>query len=48
MMRWRARKEVGVEFFHVVEKLQHAGWRVGFAVGNREMIAALARLKFVF
>jgi len=38
-------KEVGVEFFSLSKSYNMAGWRVGFAVGNHEMIRALARLK---
>ncbi len=38
-------KEVGVEFFTLSKSYNMPGWRIGFAVGNREMIAALARIK---
>ena len=38
-------KDVGVEFFSLSKSYNMAGWRIGFAVGNREMIAALARIK---
>src|SRR5215467_10898427 len=38
-------KEVGVEFFTLSKSYNMPGWRVGFAVGNREMIGALARIK---
>ena len=38
-------KDVGVEFFTLSKSYNMPGWRVGFAVGNREMIAALARIK---
>ncbi len=41
-------KEVGVEFFTLSKSYNMPGWRVGFAVGNREMIGALARLKSYF
>jgi|SRR5579875_460727 len=41
-------KEVGVEFFTLSKSYNMPGWRVGFAVGNRAMIAALARLKSYF
>jgi alanine-synthesizing transaminase len=37
--------EVGVEFFSVSKSYNMPGWRVGFAVGNRDLIAALARVK---
>ncbi len=38
-------KEVGVEFFTLSKSYNMPGWRVGFAVGNRQVIAALARIK---
>jgi alanine-synthesizing transaminase len=38
-------KEVGVEFFSMSKSYSMAGWRVAFALGNRRMIAALARMK---
>ncbi|MBI5967870.1 MAG: aminotransferase class I/II-fold pyridoxal phosphate-dependent enzyme, partial [Deltaproteobacteria bacterium] len=38
-------KDVGVEFFTLSKSYSMPGWRVGFAVGNRKMIAALGRLK---
>jgi len=44
----RGAKEIGVEFFTLSKSYNMPGWRVGFAVGNREMIAALARLKSYF
>ncbi len=41
-------REVAVEFFTLSKSYNMPGWRVGFAVGNREMIAALSRLKSYF
>ncbi len=41
-------KDVGVEFFSLSKSYNMAGWRVGFAVGNPEMLTALARLKSYF
>ncbi|HEX4211659.1 MAG TPA: aminotransferase class I/II-fold pyridoxal phosphate-dependent enzyme, partial [Candidatus Binataceae bacterium] len=41
-------REVAVEFFTLSKSYSMPGWRVGFAVGNREMIAALSRLKSYF
>ncbi|MFQ5682052.1 MAG: alanine transaminase [Candidatus Binatia bacterium] len=38
-------KDVGIEFFSLSKSYNMPGWRVGFAVGNREMINALARIK---
>jgi alanine-synthesizing transaminase len=41
-------KDVGVEFFSLSKSYSMPGWRVGFAVGNSTMIAALARIKSYF
>jgi len=41
-------KDVGVEFFSLSKSYSMAGWRVGFAVGNRKMINALGRIKSYF
>lgn len=38
-------KDVGVEFFTMSKSYNMPGWRVGFAVGNENMIHALARIK---
>jgi alanine-synthesizing transaminase len=38
-------KEVGVEFYSLTKTFSMAGWRVGFCVGNREIVAALRRIK---
>jgi len=38
-------KEVGVEFFTLSKSYNMPGWRVGFAVGNRRIVAALTRIK---
>ena len=38
-------KDVAVEFTSMSKTFSMAGWRIGFAVGNREMIAALTRVK---
>jgi alanine-synthesizing transaminase len=38
-------KEIGVEFYTLSKSYNMPGWRVGFAVGNREIIGALARIK---
>ena len=38
-------KDVGLEFFTLSKSYSMPGWRVGFAVGNRQMIHALARIK---
>jgi alanine-synthesizing transaminase len=38
-------KDIGVEFYSLTKTFSMAGWRVGFCVGNREMVAALRRIK---
>jgi alanine-synthesizing transaminase len=38
-------KELGVEFYTLSKSYNMPGWRIGFAVGNRDMIGALARIK---
>lgn len=38
-------KDVGVEFFSLSKSYSMAGWRVGFCLGNREIIHALTRIK---
>lgn len=41
-------RDVGVEFFSLSKSYSMAGWRVGFAVGNKRMIHALGRIKSYF
>ncbi|NKI94435.1 alanine transaminase [Rhizobacter sp. SG703] len=38
-------KDIAVEFFTLSKSYNMAGWRVGFMVGNRDLVAALARIK---
>lgn len=38
-------KDVGVEFFSLSKSYSMAGWRVGFCVGNKEIVFALRRIK---
>ncbi len=38
-------KEIGVEFFSLTKSYSMAGWRVGFCVGNRELVGALVKIK---
>ncbi|MBI5206835.1 MAG: aminotransferase class I/II-fold pyridoxal phosphate-dependent enzyme [Candidatus Firestonebacteria bacterium] len=38
-------KDVGVEFYSMSKSFNMAGWRVGFAVGNSEIIKILTRTK---
>jgi alanine-synthesizing transaminase len=51
--RWKApsimqvagAKDIAVEFFTLSKSYNMAGWRIGFMVGNRELVSALARIK---
>jgi alanine-synthesizing transaminase len=38
-------KDVAVEFFSLTKSYSMAGWRVGFCVGNRELVGALTKIK---
>jgi len=38
-------REIAVEFFTMSKSYNMAGWRVGFMVGNKELVNALARIK---
>ena len=38
-------KEIAVEFTSLSKTYSMAGWRIGFAVGNQELIAAMTRVK---
>jgi alanine-synthesizing transaminase len=38
-------REVAVEFFTMSKSYNMAGWRVGFMVGNKTLVAALGRIK---
>lgn len=38
-------RDVAVEFFTMSKSYNMAGWRIGFMVGNRELVGALARMK---
>ena len=44
-LQTRGAKQVGIEFFTLSKGWNMAGWRIGFAVGNRDMIGALAQVK---
>ena len=45
LLQAKGAKEIGVEFFSLSKSYNMAGWRCGFAVGNRDIIEALARIK---
>ncbi|MBI4686932.1 MAG: alanine transaminase [Nitrospirae bacterium] len=38
-------KDVGVEFFSLTKSYSMAGWRVGFCVGNKDVVGALIKIK---
>ncbi|MGI9024342.1 MAG: alanine transaminase [Burkholderiaceae bacterium] len=38
-------RDVAVEFFTMSKSYNMAGWRIGFMVGNKDMVNALARMK---
>ncbi len=38
-------KDVGVEFYSLTKSYNMAGWRVGFCCGNKEVVAALIKIK---
>jgi alanine-synthesizing transaminase len=41
-------KDVAVEFFTLSKSYNMPGWRVGFMVGNKKLVAALGRIKSYF
>ncbi|MGI8407051.1 MAG: aminotransferase class I/II-fold pyridoxal phosphate-dependent enzyme [Actinomycetota bacterium] len=45
LMQVPGAKDVGVEFFSMSKSYSMAGWRLAFCVGNKEMVAALTKLK---
>lgn len=45
MLQVPGAKDVGVEFYSLSKSYNMPGWRVGFAVGNSQIIGALARMK---
>lgn len=45
IMQVAGAKDIAVEFFTMSKSYNMAGWRVGFMVGNSELVHALARMK---
>ncbi|MEP5938057.1 MAG: LL-diaminopimelate aminotransferase [Erythrobacter sp.] len=45
IMQVKGAKDVAVEFTSMSKTYSMAGWRMGFAVGNKELIAAMSRVK---
>jgi alanine-synthesizing transaminase len=48
LLQVKGAKDVGVELFSLSKSYNMPGWRVGFVVGNPQMLSALARLKSYF
>lgn len=40
-------RDVAVEFFTLSKSYNMAGWRIGFMVGNKTLVSALARIKVI-
>ncbi|HET7096890.1 MAG TPA: alanine transaminase [Casimicrobiaceae bacterium] len=45
IMQVEGARDIAVEFFTMSKSYNMAGWRVGFMVGNRNLVNALARIK---
>ena len=45
IMQVHAAREVAVEFFTMSKSYNMAGWRIGFMVGNKDLVSALSRIK---
>ncbi len=45
IMQVEGARDVAVEFFTLSKSYNMAGWRIGFMVGNKELVAALGRIK---
>ena len=45
LLQVKGAKDVGIEFLSLSKSHNMAGWRCGFAVGNRDLINALAKIK---
>jgi LL-diaminopimelate aminotransferase len=45
LMEVEGAREVGIEFHSLSKTFNMTGWRIGFAVGNREIVGALGKIK---
>lgn len=45
LLQAKGAKDIGIEFISLSKSYNMAGWRCGFAAGNRDIIEALARIK---
>ena len=48
ILQVKGAKEVAVEFFSLSKSYNMPGWRVGFCCGNKDLLAALSRIKSYF
>lgn len=44
-MQAKDSKKIGVEFYSISKTYSMAGWRVGFLVGNKDIVGALTKIK---
>ena len=44
-MQAKDAKKIGVEFYSISKTYNMAGWRVGFLVGNKDIVGALIKIK---
>jgi hypothetical protein len=47
IMQVEGARDVAVEFFTMSKSYNMAGWRIGFMVGNRDLVNALARIEAI-
>ncbi|MBL7069413.1 MAG: LL-diaminopimelate aminotransferase [Candidatus Omnitrophica bacterium] len=45
MLQVKGAKDIGIEFHTLSKSYNMAGWRIGFAVGNRDILKTLAKTK---
>ncbi len=48
LLQVKGARDIGVEAFSMSKSYSMAGWRIGYVCGNREMVAALTRIKSYF
>mgnify|MGYP003322803736 FL=1 len=48
ILQVKGAKDVAVEFFTLSKSYNMPGWRVGFCCGNKDLLAALSRIKSYF
>ncbi len=45
LLQVKGAKDIGVEFFTLSKSYNMPGWRIGFCIGNKQIIGALAKIK---